>query len=232
MRPRPGPGLLAGSLLALAVVLLLATPVHSCAAHAYAQFGDIKYPAGFHHFDWANPAAPKGGAITLTPGLRITQFDKYNPFTLKGIAPPGLTDLMFESLLTGSFDEPTTAYGLLAEDVSVAPNRLSATFRINSAARFHDGKPVLAADVKHSFDMLTSKRAHPAYQQAFFADVKAAVVLSDQVIRFDFKQPALELPLLVGGMPVFSRDWGKGKPFDEIVTDIPIASGPYPGRDA
>ena len=30
-------------------------------AHAYAQFGDIKYPAGFHHFDWVNPEAPKGG---------------------------------------------------------------------------------------------------------------------------------------------------------------------------
>ena len=28
------------------------------AAHAYAQFGDIKYPAGFSHFEWANPGAP------------------------------------------------------------------------------------------------------------------------------------------------------------------------------
>ena len=213
-------------LLACAGLLLLAAPWHARAAHAYAQFGDIKYPAGFHHFDWANPDAPTGGEITLTPGLRITQFDKYNPFTLKGIAPPGLTELMFESLLTGTLDEPTTAYGLLAQDVAVAPDRLSATFRINPAARFHDGKPVLAADVKYSFDVLTSKRAHPAYQQAF-ADVKAAVMVSDRVIRFDFKQPAPEMPLLVGGMPVFGIDWGKGKPFDQIVTDRPIVSGPY-----
>ena len=87
------------------------------AAHAYSQFGDIKYPAGFKHFEWVNPDAPKGGDIELVPPLRITNFDKYNPFTLKGTSPPGLGALVFESLLTGTMDEPTTAYGLLAEDV-------------------------------------------------------------------------------------------------------------------
>ena len=196
------------------------------AAHAYAQFGDIKYPAGFDHFQWVNPSAPKGGEFTLVPPLRISQYDKYNPFTLKGTSPPGLSDLMFESLLTGSFDEPTTAYGLLAEDVSVAPDHLSATFRLNPAARFHDGKPVLAADVKHSFDELTGKLAHPAYR-AMFADVKDAAVLNERTVQFHFRRASAELPLIVGGMPVFSRDWGAGKPFDQIVMDIPIGSGPY-----
>ncbi|TMI19500.1 MAG: ABC transporter substrate-binding protein, partial [Betaproteobacteria bacterium] len=52
------------------------------AAHAYAQFGDIKYPRGFPHFEWVNPNAPKGGELDLVAGLRITNFDKYNPFTL------------------------------------------------------------------------------------------------------------------------------------------------------
>jgi microcin C transport system substrate-binding protein len=37
------------------------------AAHAYAQFGDIKYPAGFAHFEYVNPKAPKGGEIALVP---------------------------------------------------------------------------------------------------------------------------------------------------------------------
>jgi len=118
------------------------------AAHAYAQFGDIKYPPGFSHFDWANPNAPKGGDIELVPPLRITNFDKYNPFTLKGTAPPGLTALVFESLLTGTFDEPSTGYGLLAEDVEVARDRMSVSFRLNPRARFHDGTPVTADDLK------------------------------------------------------------------------------------
>ena len=46
-------------------------------------------------------------------------------------------------------------------------------------------------------------------------------------MRFDFKRASAELPLLVGGMPVFSRAWGAGKPFDQVVMDMPIASGPY-----
>jgi microcin C transport system substrate-binding protein len=197
------------------------------ASHAFSQFGDIKYPPGFHHFEWANPDAPKGGEITLVAPTRITQFDKYNPFTLKGVSPPGLSELMFESLLTGTFDEPTTAYGLLAEDVSVSPDKLSVTFRLDPSARFSNGKPVLAADVKHSFDTLTGPLSHPAYR-AYFADVKAATILGQRLIRFDFKRPSAELPLVIGGgLPVFSHEWGAGKPFDQIIMDEPITSGPY-----
>ena len=117
----------------LAFLLLLFAPA-AWGAHAYSQFGDIKYPAGFQHFEWVNPDAPKGGDIDLVPPLRITNFDKYNPFTLKGTSPPGLGALVFESLLTGTMDEPTTAYGLLAEDVTVAADGLSVTFRLNPPA--------------------------------------------------------------------------------------------------
>ena len=211
---------------AVIAALLGALAFDAWGAHAYAQFGDIKYPAGFPHFAWVNPDAPKGGDIQLVAPLRITNFDKFNPFTLKGTAPPGLGSLVFESLLTGTFDEPATAYGLLAEDVSVAADGLSATFRLNARAQFHDGTPVLAADVKHSFDTLMSKRAMPQYR-VVFSEVKQAVVTSPRTVRFDFKQASVELPLLVGSLPVFSRAWGAGKPFDEVVTDVPIASGPY-----
>jgi microcin C transport system substrate-binding protein len=199
-------------------------------AHAYAQFGDIKYPAGFSHFDYANPAAPKGGEISLVPPTRLSNFDKYNPFTLKGSAPPGLIGLVFETLLTGTLDEPTTAYGLLADDVTVAPDRLSAVFRLHPAARFTNGDPVLAADVKHSFDRLTSKEAAPQYR-TLFGEVKGVTVLDERRVRFDFRRVNAELPLIVGSLPVFSRKWGVAggqlKPLDQIVTDTPIGSGPY-----
>src|SRR5256886_13348789 len=103
------------------------------AAHAYAQFGDIKYPRGFSHFEWVNPNAPKGGELDLVAGLRITNFDKYNPFTLKGTSPPGLA-ILFDTLLTPTFDEPTTAYGLLAEDIEVAHDGLDRkSTRLNSS---------------------------------------------------------------------------------------------------
>lgn len=211
---------------ALMMAVLVCLAPASWAAHAYAQFGDIKYPPGFTHFDYVNPAAPKGGEIRMVPPTRPTNFDKFNPFTLRGTAPYGIGMLMIESLLTGNAEEPTTAYGLLADDVAVAPDRLSATFRLHPRARFQDGSPVLAADVLHSFTQLTGKLAAPQYR-SIYAEVKGAQVLSERVLRFDFAVPNPELPLVVGGMPVFSRAWGGGKPFDRIVSDLPIGSGPY-----
>lgn len=213
-------------LLSVLMVCAMLSGAPAWAAHAYAQFGDIKYPPGFTHFDYVNLDAPKGGEIRMVPPTRPTNFDKFNPFTLKGTAPAGLGPLMFESLLIGNFEEPTTAYCLLAEDVEVAPDRKSVTFRINPKARFNDGTPVLAADVVHSFTMLTSKLAAPQFR-TIYAEVQRAVAVGERTVRFDFARPNRELPLVVGGMAVFSRAWGGGKPFDQITSEVPIASGAY-----
>lgn len=196
------------------------------AAHAYAQFGDVRYAQGFSHFSYVNPDAPKGGEIRLVPPIAVTNFDKFNPFTLKGTPPAGMLDLVFESLLTGNLEEPSTGYGLLAEDVEVPPDRMSATFRIRPQARFSDGSPVLAADVVHSFNTLISKQASPQFR-TIFADIKRVEARGERVVRFEFANANRELPLLAGSVPVFSRKWGAGKAFDTVITDLPIASGPY-----
>lgn len=209
----------------VAVLALLAQPT-AWAAHGYALWGNLKYPPGFAHFDYVNPAAPKGGELRLVSNLRVSTFDKYNPFTLRGNAPAYLSALMFDSLLAGSLDETGSGYGLLAEDVAVAPDRLSATFRLRREARFHNGQPVLAADVKHSFDTLMGPHTSPAYK-TILADVAGLDVLDERTVRYRFRQPNRELPLTVGGLPVFSRAWGAGKPFDQVVMDLPIGSGPY-----
>ena len=200
------------------------------AAHGYALWGDLKYPAGFAHFSYVNPQAPKGGELRLVSNLRVSTFDKYNPFTIKGSAPAYLSDLLFDSLLSGALDETGSGYGLLAEDLAVAPHGLSATFRLRAEARFHNGKPVLAQDVAYSFDALMGPYTSPAYK-TLLDDVAGLDVLDAHTVRYRFKKPNRELPLTVGGLPVFSRDWGaengRAKRFDEIVTDTPIGSGPY-----
>ena len=206
---------------------LLTLGLPNCfAAHAYAQFGDVKYPAGFDHFDYVNPQAPRGGEISLVAPSVASSFDKYNPFTLKGTAPPGINLLVFETLLVGNFEEPTTAYGLLAQDVALSPDKLSVVFTLNPLAKFHNSQQVTAADVKHSFDKLISVEAAPQYR-SIFSDIKGATVLSQSQIRFDFKRVNAELPLIIGSLPVFSKSWGQGKALDKIITDIPIGSGPY-----
>ncbi len=213
----------------LALSLLLGS-ASAYAAYGYALWGDLKYPAGFQQFDYVNASAPKGGELRLVSNLRTSTFDKYNPFTIKGSSPAYLADLMFDSLLVGSLDETAAGYGLLAEDVTVAPDGLSATFTLRKEARFHNGEPVLAADVKYTYDTLMGPYTSPAYK-TLLDDVAGIEVLGERSLRYTFKKPNRELPLTVGGLPVFSRSWGvtNGKPkrFDEIVMDIPIGSGPY-----
>ena len=209
------------------LAVLLATLGLPCRADSgYALWGDLKYAPGFAHFDYVNADAPKGGEIRLVGNSRASTFDKYNPFTIKGNAPTYLAQLMFDTLLTGSLDEEGAAYGLLAEDVQVAPDRLSASFRLRRQARFHDGAPVLAADVKYSYDTLVGPYTSPAYK-TLLINVAGVDVLDERTVRFRFKRPNRELPLTVGGLPVFSRAWGAGKPFDQVVMDVPIGSGPY-----
>ncbi len=210
-------------LLAL-LLCLCALPVW--AAHGYALWDDFKYAPGFDHFDYVNPQAPKGGELRLVSNLRVSTFDKYNPFTIKGTAPAYLSGLLFDTLLTGSLDETATAYGLLADDVQVAPDRLSATFHLRANARFHNGDVVLARDVKHSFDTLNGPLVSPSIRSSL-EDVAGADVLDAQTVRFRFKKPNRELPLTVGGLPVFSHRWGEGKAFDQVLMDTPIGSGPY-----
>ena len=105
-----------GLLIALA---WLAVAMPAWAAHAYSQWGEVRYPAGFSHFEYVNSQAPKGGEMVIVSNQRVSNFDKYNPFSLRGSAPAYMAVLIFESLLTGSADENGTGYGLLASDVQV-----------------------------------------------------------------------------------------------------------------
>jgi microcin C transport system substrate-binding protein len=212
----------------ISIVLLLAgalAGLPAWAAHAFALYGEPKYPADFHHFQYLNPDAPKGGELYLANPDRRTSFDKFNPFSLKGVSAAGVSNLMFETLATGASDEVASMYGLLAEDMALAPDRMSMTFRLNPKARFNNNDPVLAADVKYSYDTLLAKGA-PQFK-SIFADVKQCVVVDERTVRFDFKRLNRELPLIVGGVPVFSRKWAAGTPFDRIQLTPPIASGPY-----
>lgn len=210
----------------LALALAAGIPATANAAHGFALHGDLKYPADFKYFDYVNPDAPVGGTLVLANPDRRTSFDKFNPFTLKGTAAPGLNALMFESLLISSADETASAYGLLADDVTVAPDELSVVFHIRPEARFSNGDPVLASDVKYSYDMLMSKASSPGYR-SMCMDVKSVIVTGERSVRFDFKQRNRELPLIVGSLPVFSKKWTQAVPFEKLTFEEPVTSGPY-----
>ena len=119
-----------------ACLLIIGAPAVQAAAvatgtweHALSAYQPPKYPRGFSHFDYVNPAAPKGGTLKLGNPDRRSSFDKFNPYTVKGVAPAAMTMFIFESLAFTSMDEPMAMYGLLAEEILVAPDLSSISDR-------------------------------------------------------------------------------------------------------
>ncbi len=205
------------------IYLILLLPQTAFAAHGVSLDGSLKYPADFTHFDYTSLKAKEGGRLVLHS---LGSFDKMNPFTLKGTAPDGLNSLVFEPLAVSSLDEPFAKYGLIAQDIKTAADGLSVTFTLNPLARFSNGSPLTAADVKFSLDTLKGTAAHPFYQ-SYFRDITEARILGPHKIKFIFKKANRELHLIACELPILSRAFYKRHPFNEAGLVPPVGSGPY-----
>jgi len=234
-------------LLLLSLGLALSFPAHATISesHGYAQFGTLKYPANFSHFDWVNPDAPKGGTLRV---MAFGTFDTLNPYTFKGSSPVatpnflqyGINELN-EPLMVGtgqyapSGDEPTSSYGLIARSVEYNESRSWVVFNLREEARFHDGQPITAADVAFSYRTLL-KQGHPQYRTNL-QEVQRVDVLGPKRVRFVFKRAGNPLLILrLGELPVLPQHYWQGRDFQATTFEPPLGSGPYrithvvPGR--
>jgi len=202
--------------------------------HALSLFGDVKYPAGFKHFDYVNPDAPKGGVARQ---ILIGTFDNFNVAVagVKGSIAAAV-QLIYESLTTPSLDEVSTEYGALAELVSYPEDFSSVTYRLRAQAKWHDGKPVTPDDVIFSLDAF--KKYHPQYS-AYYRHVVKAEKSGDRDIKFTFDASGnRELPQIVGQLTILPKHWWEGSAADGRKRDIaattlekPLGSGPYRIKD-
>ena len=83
--------------------------------------------------------------------------------------------------MTGSLDEASAGYGLIAEAVKHAADYSSVSFRLNKNAKFSDGSPITADDV--AFSLTALKKAHPFYR-AYYADVVGYEIADAHEISF------------------------------------------------
>lgn len=225
-------------LLSLAACAVLATSAVSANAqnadpkHGLSVFGDLKYGNGFSHFSYANPDAPKGGALKV-PGLDT--FETVNPFILKGRKEPLAESLLFDTLMARAFDEPDAYYGLVAKTVEQPADKSWVAFNIDPRAKFHDGTSITAGDVVFTYNAL-KKDGHPRYR-INFRDVDRAEATSPGRVKFTFK-PGIhrDLATRLAALPVLSKAYYDKVDFKKTTFVAPLASGPYrvgkyePGR--
>lgn len=221
---------------ALVLALALATAPLATAAladdrvwhHATSLIGEPKYPEGFAHFDYVNPAAPKGGLVRLSD---MGSFDTFNPILPQGEPASGL-GLVYETLTTNSEDEVSTEYGALAEASTFPADYSSVTFRMNPRAKWQDGTPVTAEDVVWSFTK--QKELSPSLAN-YYANVTKAEVTAPGEVTFSFDQTGnRELPKIMGQLIVLPQHWWEGTDANGNKRDIgkstlepPMGSGPY-----
>ncbi len=208
-------------------------------AHGISAFGDLKYPADFKHFDYVNPAAPKGGMLSqVGPSRQFNQglltFNTLNSYILKGDAAQGM-ELTFATLMARAGDEPDAMYGFAARAVTISDDGRIYRFMMRSDAKFHDGSRLTAHDVTFSLNLLKQK-GHPIIAQ-LLRDLTSVDADDDRSVTLRFAEKrARDVPLFAASLPIFSSAYYSKKPFEESTLEIPLGSGMYkvgrfePGR--
>lgn len=198
--------------------------------YGISTFGELKYPEGFSHFDYANPDAPQGGRFVFSvPNWFFNQspltFNTLNTFVPRGDAPPRI-EMCHDGLMKGSLDEPDSLYGLLAESVTIGSDWNSFRFRMRPEARFHDGSTVTAEDGAFTFNILKEK-GHPSLMLPL-SEMTEAVAEGERelVVRFSGKQSPQTI-FTVATYPVLSKAWFEDRPFDASRIEAPLGCGPY-----
>ncbi len=191
--------------------------------HGIAMHGEPALPPDFPHLPYADPRAPKGGRVTLA---LQGSYDSLNPLIVLGVAPDVATRYVLQGMMMRSLDEPFTVYGLVARSAEMPEDRSAILFNLDPRARFSDGKPLTAEDVRFTFELL--KKHGKPFHRSSFGQVKSVEVLDPQRIRFDLAGANdRELPLIIATMPIFAAHATDAERFPETTLTPPVGSGPY-----
>ena len=187
---------------------------------AFAVIGEPKYAVNFNHYDYVNPAAPKGGNVTLSA---TGTFDNFNRFALRGVAA-ARTESLYDTLFVTSDDEPGSYYPLVAENVRYADDFSWAEIAINPRARFHDRTPVSARDVAFTFHKFMTEGV-PQFRLVYKGTtVKAIAPLT---VRIELPEPNKENMLSLFSLPVMPESFWKNHKLSDPLSTPPLAGGPY-----
>lgn len=164
-------------------------------------------------------------AQSRAKGVRLP-FPKYDgtltPYTFELGYP--LVTLVYDTLLWR--DSEGVAQPWLGRSVKRSDGGRRLTIRLRRGVRWHDGRPLTAADVAFTFDFV-ARRFHPRFTPQL-ADV-ARVVASDRgTVTIDLRRPSLgfyDQPL--ADLPILPRHLWQALPEGTVPPGLAVGSGPY-----
>ncbi len=115
----------------------------------------------------------------------------------------------------------------LAESFEFAKDATSATFKLRSGLKFHNGEPVTAEDVKYTYEQYRGAKA-----DVLKGATARVEIVDNRSIRFHFSKPFLDFPLIYGSANVCGAGWiVPSKYYQQVGPDRfkqqPIGAGPY-----
>ena len=130
----------------------------------------------------------RGGILSLVTSGDPPNFD---PFSNNSSFVLHIVAACYNSLLMMDPDDPTKIVGDLATGWTQSEDGLTYTFTLVQNAKFHDGVPLTAADVKHTFDIV---RAPPegvtSSRKALLSAIKQIDVVDDYTVSFVLSRPS------------------------------------------
>ena len=191
-------------------------------SHGISLLHELKYGPGFEHFDYVNPDAPKGGMMTFASGEDIRNFAGEFDNTIT--APPGYGRI-YDTLIVRSGDELGGFYGRLAEGIAVTDDRKTLVFRLHPEARYHDGEPVRADDVKFTLDWATST----VDGGLVLSWIDAVEVTGEREVRLHLNETLKDahLRFLTAEPRILPEHHWRGRNPSHTTLVEPVGSGPY-----
>jgi peptide/nickel transport system substrate-binding protein len=141
-------------------------------------------------------------------------------------SPDNFLNALHDGLIK-NFRDVRYDYPALAEHFEFAEDAKSAEFRLRTGTKFHDGTPVTPADVKWSYEHYRG-----AWGEVLRANTQGVELVDDRTVRFHFKQPFLDFPILMGTSNVCGAGWVVPAKYYEQAGQAgflqkPIGAGPY-----
>lgn len=187
-----------------------------CSIFGLLLHGNLSRPSG----------SETGGEGQLT--LHTSEFPKsFNYMVNNSADAAAVFDLVYDTLLEKDLN--TLEYQpLIAESWTVSEDKKEFTFKIDPRAKWSDGQPITAADVKFTYDTIMDPKNLTSVLRLYYGRFNPPEVIDTHTVKFSAKTVHYKNFEALAGFTVLPRHLMEGKDFNKAFTmSLPGSSGPY-----